>query len=151
MPWSRALSTGCLNAVLSTTATAMPSALLEMAELVALTISATIESFDPVHWNVQPSSAQASWAPYCVGVKNGFVVTWLTNTNRHLGVFGKLPGPPSGAFALLLFSFEQAASSADAAAVALTRPAPLSSLRRAAPLRPSVSTASSTLGSMSFM
>jgi hypothetical protein len=22
-----------------------------------------------------------SWMPYCVGTKNGFVVTWLTNTN----------------------------------------------------------------------
>src|SRR5918992_1266379 len=151
MPALSALSTGCLNAFLSTTASAMPSALPEMAELVALTISDTIESFDPVHWKEQPSSAQASWAPYCVGVKNGFVVTWLTNTNRQFGVSGKLPGPPSGALALLLFSFEHAASSADAAAVALARPTPLSSLRRATPLRPSVSTASSTLGSMSFM
>ena len=27
----------------------------------------------------------ASGAPYCVGTKNGFVVTWLTNTNLYSG------------------------------------------------------------------
>jgi simple sugar transport system substrate-binding protein len=30
-----------------------------------------------------PSSAHASAMPYCVGTKNGFVVTWLTNTNLY--------------------------------------------------------------------
>ena len=75
MPASRALSTGVLNADLSTTARAMPSALPVTAVFVALTISATIASFDPVHWNDAPSNAHASAAPYCVGVKKGFVVT----------------------------------------------------------------------------
>ena len=45
------------------------------AVFVAFTISATIESFDPVHWNSAPNNLHASSAPYCVGVKNGFVVT----------------------------------------------------------------------------
>src|ERR671931_892051 len=96
MPASSALFTGALNAALSTTAIAMPSALEEMAVLVAFTISATMESLDPVHWNWQLSSAQASCAPYWVGVKNGFVVTWQTNTNLYLGVFGKFPVAPAG-------------------------------------------------------
>src|SRR5215203_4919145 len=91
MPAASAWSTGPLKAFLSTTASAIPSALAEIAVLVALTISATIESLDPVHWNSQLSSAQASWAPYWVGVKNGLVVTWLTNTNFHFGVSGKSP------------------------------------------------------------
>src|SRR5256885_1734699 len=94
MPAARALSTGPLKAVLSTTATAMPSAFAEMAEFIALTISGTIESFEPVHWNEQFSSAHASWAPYWVGVKNGLVVTWLTKTNFHFGVAGNWPAPP---------------------------------------------------------
>src|SRR6266545_3537136 len=72
-------------------ACAAPSALPEIAVLVAFTISATFDSFEPVNWNSQLSSAQASWAPYWVGVKNGLVVTWLTNTNFHLGVEGKSP------------------------------------------------------------
>src|SRR5215217_3135502 len=32
--------------------------------------------------------------PYCVGTKNGLVVTWLTKTKFHSGVFGKLPPDP---------------------------------------------------------
>src|SRR5688500_13864040 len=94
MPASSARSTGARNAALSTTATARPSALELMAVLVASTISATTELTDPVHWDSQPSSLHASSAPYCVGVKNGFVVTWHTNTNFHLGVCGKLPIVP---------------------------------------------------------
>src|ERR671931_2745157 len=128
MPASSALFTGALNAALSTTAIAMPSALEEMAVLVAFTISATMESLDPVHWNWQLSSAQASWAPYCVGVKNGLVVTWLTNTNFHFGVEGKSPAPPAAEDDFLL-SLEQAASNADAASEALAMPVPLNSLR----------------------
>src|SRR5262249_7196774 len=147
MPAASALSTGAVNAVLSTTATAMPSALAEMAEFSALTICGTTESWEPVHWKSQLSSAQASCAPYCVGVKNGLVVTWLTNTNFHFGVDGNWPTPPLAeepeSFLLL---DEQAASSADAAAEALTVRAPLRSPRRATPSMPSVSTASSTLG-----
>src|SRR2546423_11008223 len=97
MPAASALSTGCLKAVLSTTAMASPSALPEIAALVALTISGTAEVCDPVHWKEQPSRAHASCAPYCVGVKNGLVVTWLTKTNFQLGVLGQCPGPPDGA------------------------------------------------------
>src|SRR3712207_2713144 len=91
MPASSALSTGARNASLSTTASAMPSAFELIAVFVASTISATTELTDPVHWNSQPRSLQASSAPYCVGVKNGFVVTWQTKANFHFGVFGKLP------------------------------------------------------------
>src|SRR5919198_3763997 len=148
MPASSALFTGALNAALSTTAIAMPSALEEMAVLVAFTISATMESLDPVHWNWQLSSAHASCAPYCVGVKNVLVVTWLTNTNFQFGVDGKSPAAPED---WLLDSFllpEQAASSADAASPALVSPTPESSRRRVTGLRLSVSTASSTRGSI---
>ena len=97
MPAASAWLTGSLKASLSTTASAIPSALAEIAVLVALTISATIESLEPVHWNSQLSSEQASWAPYWVGVKNGLVVTWLTKTNCHFGVDGKSPAPAAAA------------------------------------------------------
>src|SRR5262245_48750801 len=149
MPAARAWSTGALKAFLSTTASAIPSALAEMAVFMAFTISATIESLDPVHWNSQLSSAQASWAPYWVGVKKGLVVTWLTNTNFHFGVEGKSPAPAAAAESLLLLSslLVQAASSAEAASDALVRPTPPSSRRRVTRLRPRVSTASSTTGS----
>src|SRR6266511_2760543 len=151
MPASSAWLTGALKAFLSTTASAIPSALAEIAALVAFTISATTASFEPVHWNSQLSSAQASWAPYWVGVKNGLVVTWLTNTNFHLGVDGKSPAPAAAALLLSLSLLEQAASSADAASPALASPAPVSSRRRVTGGRPSVSTASSTLGSTPTM
>src|ERR671920_878522 len=147
MPAARASSTGALKAFLSTTARAIPSALAEMAVLVALTISATIESLDPVHWNSQLSRAQASWAPYWVGVKNGLVVTWQTNTNFHFGVEGKSPAAVADAESPLLSALlVQAASSAEAASDALVRPMPPSSRRRVTRLRPRVSTASSTAG-----
>jgi hypothetical protein len=29
--------------------------------------------------------------PYCVGTKNGFVVTWQITTNFHLGCDGSVP------------------------------------------------------------
>src|ERR671912_285556 len=104
MPASSAWLTGSLKASLSTTASAIPSALAEIAVFVAFTISATIESLDPVHWNSQLSREQASWAPYWVGVKNGLVVTWLTNTNRHFGVDGKSPAPAAAASPLVPYS-----------------------------------------------
>src|SRR6185437_7874153 len=150
MPASSALLTGSLKASLSTTATAIPLAFALIAVFMALTISATIEFCDPVHWNSVPSSADASWAPYWVGVKNGFVVTWQTNTNFHFGVCGNgnVPGaaPPlaSGAAALLLP--EHALNSDVAASDALARPVPASRRRRVTALRSRVSTASSTLG-----
>src|SRR3954464_9807946 len=93
---------GPRNAFLSTTATAMPSAFELTAVLIALTISAAIESFDPVHWNELPSSLQASSAPYWVGVKNGLVVTWQTKTHFQFGVFGKLPTAPVAGCSSLL-------------------------------------------------
>src|ERR671918_2840795 len=123
MPASRAWSTGARKAALSTTATSMPSALAEMAALEAFTISATIESLDPVNWKSQFSRAQASWAPYWVGVKNGLVVTWLMKTNRHFGVSGKSPAP-AAASPFWLSLLVQAASSAEAARDALVRPTP---------------------------
>src|SRR4029450_1550874 len=149
MPAASALLTGSLKASLSTTASAIPSALAEMAVFMALTISATIGSLGPVHWNSQLSSAQASWAPYWVGVKNGLVVTWLTNTNFHFGVVGKSPAALAAGSPLVLLSSVpgQAASSADAASEALVSPTPPSSRRRVTRLRPSVSTACSTTGS----
>src|SRR5690349_12980596 len=67
MPASSAWSIGERNAFLSTTAMARPSALALIALLDALTISATMESFEPVHWNWVPSSFEASSAPYWVG------------------------------------------------------------------------------------
>src|SRR5919204_1961002 len=123
MPASSALSTGSLKALLSVTASAIPSALAEIAALVAFTISPGIESFDPVHWNSQLSRAQASWAPYWVGVKNGLVVTWQTNTNFHFGVEGKSPAAVADAPSPRLSSLlVQAASSAEAASEALVSP-----------------------------
>src|ERR1044072_742211 len=83
MSASSALFVGPLNALVSTSATAMPSALELMALFIALTIWRPFLLPEPVHWYVQPSSLQASSAPYLVGTKNGFVVTWLTNVNLN--------------------------------------------------------------------
>ena len=80
MPWASAVSTGVLKAVLSIRQHPIPLALAAMALLNAETIWPTIEFVEPVHWNVVPVSAQASWHPYCVAVKNEFVVTWFTIT-----------------------------------------------------------------------
>ena len=148
MPAASALLTGSLKASLSTTASAIPSALAEIAVLVALTISATLEVADPVHWNSQLSREQASWAPYWVGVKNGLVVTWLTKTNRHFGVDGKSPAPAAAASPPLSSLLVQAASRAEAASEALVSPMPPSSRRRVTRLRSRVSTACSTMGSI---
>ena len=62
-----------------------------IAVFIALTISLTLEFSEPVHWYEQPSSLQASSAPYLVGTKNGFVVTWLTSTNFGLPSLLKMP------------------------------------------------------------
>src|SRR6185295_5590521 len=89
-------------------------------------------------------------------VKNGFVVTWQTNTNFHFGVAGKLPTPAPAAPAFAPVAVPdplpsesplQADSSAVAASDALAKPAPPSNRRRVRPLRPSVSIACSTTGS----
>jgi hypothetical protein len=68
----------------------------------------------------QPVVQQASSAPYWVGVKNGFVVTWHTKTNFQAGVLGKVPTAPVATAG----SSVQPARRADAASEALTRPVP---------------------------
>src|SRR5882757_821489 len=98
--------------------------------------------------------AAASESPNFVGTKNAFVVTWFTNQNCHAGVFGKFPANAPAAdvdpLRLALLPDEpHAVSRAEAAAVALTRPVPVSNLRRDGPsLMFSVCIASSTLGSI---
>jgi hypothetical protein len=156
MPAFMAFFTGPVNAVELMTATAIPFAFDEMAALVALTISGTLEFAEPVQAGLGiPSSAAASCSPYWVGTKNGLVVTWLTKVNFHGGVVGKFPAAELAGLVLvlpLLLVEEQAASSAEAAAVALTRPVPVSSFRRVGPsFMLSVWIASSTLGSTSFI
>ena len=93
--------------------------------------------------------------PYWVGVKNALSVTWLTNVNFHLGVVGKLPATSfadADGAALLELDELHAAISAEAAAVALNRPAPSSSRRRDGPsFMFRVSIASSTTGSIFFL
>ena len=92
MPACMAFFTGVVNAVELITATAIPFAFEEMAALVALTISGTLEFCEPVQAGLGiPSSAAASARPYWVGTKNGLVVTWLTKVNFHGGVVGKFP------------------------------------------------------------
>src|SRR5215468_6219869 len=156
MPAFMAFFTGVVNAVVLITATAIPFAFAEMAELVALTISGTLEFAEPTKAGLGiPSSAAASCSPYWVGTKNGLVVTWLTKVNFHGGVDGKFPAAAAPAVLVLLpllLVDEQAASSAEAAAVALTRPVPVSSFRRVGPsFMLSVWIASSTLGSTSLI
>src|SRR6266487_2190817 len=152
MPSFMAFFTGWVNAVVLTTAIAIPFAFDEMAELVALTISGMLALSEPVQEGLgRFSSAAASARPYWVGTKNGLVVTWLTKANFHAGVDGKSPAVCLAVLPLVVLD-EQAASSAEAAAVALTSPVPVSSFRRVGPsfmLR--VSIASSTLGSTSLI
>src|SRR6516164_10141697 len=128
MPSCMALATGVVNAVALITATPMPFAVAEIAAFVALTICGTLEVSDPVQDGLgMPSSAAASCSPYWVGTKNGLVVTWLTKVNFQGGVDGKFPAAELAGLVLvlpLLLVDEQAASSAEAAAVALTRPVP---------------------------
>ena len=66
---------------MSISAIAIPSTPAATALFIALTICEMLLESDPVHWYEQPSSLHASAAPFCVGVKNVFVVTWLTNVN----------------------------------------------------------------------
>src|SRR6266568_6650060 len=151
MPLDSALAVGVVNAVGLITATAIPLTPAEIAAVIALTICGTFEVAEPVHCGVGiPSRAAASCSPYWVGTKNGFVVTWLTKVNFHFGVVGKFPAtlfaPPPGWVDAVPAELH-AVSSADAAAVALTRPVPASSRRRVGPsFMFSVSIASSTLG-----
>src|SRR5579863_5419154 len=112
MPADRAFCTGPLNAVGSMIATAIPSAFAAMAVFIELTISATILLSEPVHWYEQLMSAHASWMPYCVGTKNGFVVTWLTKTKFHLGWLGKFPPPPDAVFVVVVVLLPHAARNA---------------------------------------
>src|SRR4051794_16574019 len=136
MPACSALSVGALKAFGATRQTAVPSALAEIAAFIALTISLTSAVFEPVHWKVVLTSAPASSMPYCVGVKNGFVVTWLTKTNLYFGVGGKLPAPPLDAAApslLLLLSSLDLPQAASAAASAT--PPPVIALRRSSARR----------------
>jgi hypothetical protein len=130
----------------------MPFAFAAIALFRKLTISGTLDvDAEPPHLGVgMPRSAAASWNPYWVGTKNGLLNTWFTNQNCHLGVLGKFPTVLAAALLVLLAPplEPQAASSAEAAAVALTRPAPLSSFRREGlSFIFSVSIASSTFGS----
>ena len=85
MPRPSALVVGALNALRSVRQHAMPAAFPEMAALNAFTISETLAVAEPVHWYWQPSSEHASCAPYWVGTKNGFVVTWLTSGTSSSG------------------------------------------------------------------
>src|SRR5215831_14188291 len=148
MPASIAFLTGVVNEVALITVVAMPAALPEIAVLKYVTISVALEVVDPPNFGAgRSSSAAASFMPFWVGTKNRFVVTWLTNQNCHAGVAGKLPAVFFAAFAVVL-DVLHAASRAEAAALALTRPVPPSSVRRVGPsFMFSVSTASSTLGS----
>src|ERR1700690_2348553 len=92
MPLDMALETGDVNAVALMAAKAMPSALAATAVSKYETIWDTTELVEPPQLGVgSPSSAAASASPYWVGVKNAFVVTWLTNQNFQAGVFGKAP------------------------------------------------------------
>src|SRR6202020_1156928 len=147
MPAAIALPTGVVNEVESTSVVAIPAALAATAALIWAAICEATEFVEPVHFGVgMPSSLAQSARPYWVGTKKGLVVTWLTNQNCHDGVLGKAPEPLAPLAALL--DELQAVSRADAAAVALTKPAPAISRRRVGlSLRLSVSIASSTLGS----
>src|SRR3954469_9550223 len=94
MPFPSARLMGASKAPLSTTHTAMPAALALTAALKALIISPTSALVEPPQVKPTPSREPASAAPYWVGTKNGFVVTWLMNANFHLGCFGKDDAAP---------------------------------------------------------
>src|SRR4051812_18673279 len=97
----------------------------------ALTISLTFDVSEPVHWYEQPSSLHASSAPYLVGTKNGFVVTWLTRTNFSLPSLPKTL-PPSSAAAAVAVALESLPLEPHAPSIAAARPAapPVSAVRR---------------------
>src|SRR5919109_2170970 len=129
-----AFSVGALNAFVSISDTAMPSALELIALLTALTISPTLLRSEPVHWYVQPSSLQASSAPYFVGTKNGFVVTWLTNVNLNFFWDPKTPaaGDPPWARAAVVPVVDSFFPPPQACRISVARPAapPVSAVRR---------------------
>ena len=161
MPAASALLMGAMNEVAETTVVAMPGEPAVTAAWKADSMVGTVGWVDraPVQAGVgRPSSAAQSWNPYWVGVKNELSVTWLTKVNFHLGVVGKLPAAAFAADAVpvgaaeLLDELLHAAMSAEAAAVALNRPAPSSSRRREGPsFMFRVSIASSTTGSIFFL
>ena len=159
MPADSALEVGAVKAVELITATAMPSALPEMAVCMYWTICGTAEVAEPPHFGLGMPEQRGSVSEAVLGGHEervrGDVVDepevprrGLREVARHVGG----TGTRAGAGRLLVpFDAEQAASRADAAAVALTSPVPLSSTRRVCPsfmLR--VSMASSTLGSIFF-
>jgi hypothetical protein len=161
IPAASALLIGAVKEVAETTVVAMPAEPAVTAALREDSMVGTVGWVDsaPVQCGVgRPRMAAASAKPYWVGVKNALSVTWLTKVNCHLGVVGKLPAAAFTApdvfdvLAELLDELLQAAISAEAAAVALNRPAPSSSRRREGPsfiFR--VSIASSTTGSIFFL
>src|SRR5919198_3113105 len=123
MPLLRACLVRSTNALLSVSAIAMPSALLSTAVFMALAISATLPFSDPVHCGSgSPSRDAASAKPVRVGVKNEFVVTWLTNTNFHWGVVGNRPAPLLPLLFAPSWTLLHAASSAPAAAAPVPAP-----------------------------
>src|SRR5438093_4864818 len=85
MPSATASAVARLKASGSISETAMPAAWLLIARRIALTISPTSLRLEPVQAYVAPRREQASWIPYLVGTKNGFVVAWLTKTKRQRG------------------------------------------------------------------
>src|ERR1700683_2422545 len=150
MPALIAFATGVVNELASMSVVSMPAAFAETAAWIGAPICEATELVDPVHFGTGMSSSAAQSAkPYWVGPKKLLVVTWFTNQNCHAGVFGKFPAVSFAAAApAVLLDELHAASSAAAAAVALTRPVPLSSFRRVVPsFMFRVSIASSTLGS----
>src|ERR1700746_1505576 len=158
MPACSAPLMGWVNEVAETTVVAMPGELAVTAALKADSIVGTVVCVDSASVQAgvsMPSRAAASWKPYWVGVKNALSVTWLTKVNFHLGVVGQLPATSFAddvGLAPLELDELQAAISAEAAAVALNRPAPSSSRRRLGPsFMFRVSIASSTTGSIFFL
>src|ERR1700677_3389797 len=142
MPCDRAPLIGLMNAVASTTVVAMPGELAVTASWMAESMVDTVGLVDsaPVQAGVgMPSIAAQSAKPYWVGVKNELSVTWLTKVNFHFGVEGKFPPAACAAeevffsAALLPDELVHAAISAEAAAVALNRPAPSRSPPRGGP------------------
>ncbi len=73
---------------------AIPSTLAATALLIALTMSDTSLVVEPVHVYEQPSSLQASAAPFWVGVKNTLVVTWLTIVKWYDALVPKIAAAP---------------------------------------------------------
>src|ERR1700677_1671486 len=142
MPADRAPLIGLMNAVASTTVVAMPGELAVTASWMAESMVDTVGWVDsaPVQAGVgRPRMAAQSAKPYWVGVKNELSVTWLTKVNFHFGVEGKVPAAALTAAAedvgeaLLGDELLHAAISAEAAAVALNRPAPSRRRRRDGP------------------